>query len=181
MRIRVFRDVVILILIFCLFLTIGCDHFSPLPVGSLEFSHSEGTYFQPLEVSIRSDNAHAIYYTTDGTPPTEQSPRYFTPIRIAESTRIRVLAIDSNGRRVHTGRVDYVLPRATLGLPYLVISEKSIHHVSDAYEYSLDGGERWTICNGPIQNVDELEVGDSVWVRHRLVTGLETEKSRWVG
>ena len=158
--------------IFCLLsLAIGCDNYAVLPVGSLEFSHEEGTYFQPMEVSIRSDNAHAIHYTTDGTTPTEQSTRYFRPIRIDASTRLRVVALDGNGKRVRTARVDYVLPRALPGSPYLVIPEKRIYHVSDTYEYSLDGGVHWSPCEDTVQNVQELRVGDSVWVRHRLVTG----------
>lgn len=63
-------------------------------VSEVQFSHEHGFYDQviDLELSTPTDGA-AVYYTTDGSVPTEDSLRYAEPIRIGSTTNVRAIAI----------------------------------------------------------------------------------------
>lgn len=60
-----------------------------------------GKYKAPLEVALSAkdnrDKAPAIYFTTDGTAPTDASQRYTEPIELASSATVRFMAIDAAG------------------------------------------------------------------------------------
>lgn len=60
-----------------------------------EFSLKSGIYSSNLSVRLTS-KAGNIHYTTDGSEPTEQSPRYSGPLKISESTVIRARRFDAN-------------------------------------------------------------------------------------
>lgn len=71
------------------------DYVSDAPVFSLE----EGTYSEVQEVSLSSETGGTIYYTTDGTDPTESSTEYTEPILLQDEgdTEIRAIAVNANG------------------------------------------------------------------------------------
>lgn len=53
-----------------------------------------GTYGEPIQVSMKcSNSAAAIYYTTDGTEPTEASIRYTGPFTVDEDMTISAIAV----------------------------------------------------------------------------------------
>ena len=58
------------------------------------FTPAGGTYFESQEVTISCTTADAtIYYTTDGSDPTEDSDVYAEPIVVAENTIIKAIAV----------------------------------------------------------------------------------------
>lgn len=71
------------------------DYVSDAPQFSLE----EGSYSEVQEVAITSETGGTIYYTTDGTDPTESSTEYTEPILLQEEgeTEIRAIAVNANG------------------------------------------------------------------------------------
>ncbi len=64
-----------------------------------EFSLKEGTYTEVQEVSISSDTGGTIYYTTDGSDPTEGSTVYEEPVLLQNEgeTEIRAVSVNENG------------------------------------------------------------------------------------
>lgn len=160
----------LLVLTLLVVLSAGCDLFTTASPGSLEFSHSGKTYFNPIDVTMESRGSAAVHYTIDGSTPTRHSPQYTSPVRIGTTTRLQAIAIDRQGKTVRQKSVDYIIPKAPLSYPYLDVSEGNIYHVSSMYEYSLDDGMHWQPCTGPVQSVkEELLQGAKVWVRHQVV------------
>jgi len=64
-------------------------------VAPITFSPARGFYDAPLLVELQTETSEAtIYYTTDGSTPTEnQGQRYVEPIPIAQTTLLRAVAI----------------------------------------------------------------------------------------
>ncbi|NBQ24819.1 MAG: hypothetical protein EBU26_11265 [Verrucomicrobia bacterium] len=65
------------------------------------FSESSRTFAGTLTVSLSSDadpaSAPIIHYTTDGSLPTGQSPRYEGPLTFSQTTLLRARSADENG------------------------------------------------------------------------------------
>src|SRR5580658_1594836 len=68
---------------------------TPAPI----FNPAGGSYTTALSVEITdSDAVAAIYYTTDGTTPTANSPLYTYPIAVGlGTTKIQAYAVDVTG------------------------------------------------------------------------------------
>ena len=66
--------------------SIGGANFSP----EVEFSRPGGTFVTPFDLQLSTASTNAvIYYTLDGSPPTEDSTVYTDPIHIAASVQVR--------------------------------------------------------------------------------------------
>ena len=66
---------------------------APADVASPVFSPEAGTYFETQSVTISCETANAtIYYTIDGTEPTNESTQYTGAITVAETTTIKAIA-----------------------------------------------------------------------------------------
>ena len=91
------------------------------------FSLSEGTYDteQTVEISVSSDAD--IYYTTDGTEPTENSTRYTEGIQLEEgTTTLRAIAVNAMGIRSSIVEAHYTI---RLSVP----NQPSIQPASGSY------------------------------------------------
>lgn len=70
-------------------------------------SPSSGTYYGPVEVSIRSFTSGAqIFYTIDGSTPTTSSTHYTAPFTVSENTTVKAIATH-NGEVSEVATADY--------------------------------------------------------------------------
>ena len=90
------------------------------------FSHPGGNYDAPIEVAISCDTQGAtIYYTIDGTEPTEASTVYENPIAVAATTTINAIAMKD-------GMTNSVIATATYNMP------KAVENIPQAYALDVD-------------------------------------------
>ena len=76
------------------------------------FSPAAGTYYQPIDVTIRCITEGAkIYYTTDGSTPTTSSTQYTTPINLSTNTTIKAIS-ELNGEKSDVVTANYVFTDA---------------------------------------------------------------------
>ncbi len=77
-------------------------------------------YIGGERIKLRSDEESTIYYTLDGTKPTENSPRYTDPILLEKKTVIRFFGIDLMGNRSLEESTEYIFdvtPPSTIATP----------------------------------------------------------------
>lgn len=55
------------------------------------FSHENGIYGHSINLKITANNNSKIYYTLDGTTPTENSPKYIYPIQLTNNGQERTI------------------------------------------------------------------------------------------
>jgi len=80
-------------------------------VATPSFNPAEGTYFEPQSVSISCTTEDAdIYYTTDGTEPTEGSTLYSDPIAVTETTTLKAKAFKSGYTESNIATATYTFP-----------------------------------------------------------------------
>jgi hypothetical protein len=152
----------------CAMLFIACDLLYT-PPGVLQSSRQAGTYLEPIAITLSSNHSKAIHYTTDGSLPTLDSPRYTTPITLTKTTQVQAIAIDSSDRVVQRKSWNYIVRGTPHFSPNLSVVDDRLYHVSDQYEYSTDDGNTWQACTGLSQSLPELSVGNKVHVRHKVV------------
>lgn len=79
-----------------------------------EISLPSGIYYSAQTVELTSQSTDAtIYYTTDGSEPTEESTRYEQPITLAESCTLKAIAI-RNGYKSEVASAEYTFDSAIL-------------------------------------------------------------------
>ena len=60
---------------------------------TVSFEPAAGKYATTQSVTLTSEGADHIYYTTDGTAPSDQSAEYSTAISVSETTTIKAFAV----------------------------------------------------------------------------------------
>src|SRR5690349_16874209 len=83
-------------------------------LAPVHFSVAGGVYLTNITVSLSASPASArIYFTTDGSIPTEKSPRYSEPLSISNCVAVKAKAFDS-GQASPTACENYTLLEETL-------------------------------------------------------------------
>jgi hypothetical protein len=100
----------------------GCGSHGPYEnaqetvAGAPEFSPAAGTYASAETVTIADSTTGAtIYYTTDGTSPTESSAVYSAPIRVGASEVFRAMAVKSGDLESRVVTAAYSIGLSSLG------------------------------------------------------------------
>ncbi|MBE5847192.1 MAG: zinc-ribbon domain-containing protein [Lachnospiraceae bacterium] len=76
--------------------------------GLPSFSKQAGTYREEVFLEITSAGNGSIYYTLDGTTPSDKSSRYTSPIKLPEGTcTVKALYINSYGVKSGVASADY--------------------------------------------------------------------------
>ncbi len=74
-----------------------------------------GLFNSPRTVTLKMDEEGTIYYTKDGSTPTSSSMQYTGPITINNTTTLKFIAVDADGRQspvyTQTYVIDKVAPR----------------------------------------------------------------------
>ncbi len=72
-------------------------------------SPAPGTYDTTITVTLVANETATIYYTTDGSDPTPDSPTYTDPIQLSQSTTLKYFAVDEAGNESPVTTAQYVL------------------------------------------------------------------------
>jgi hypothetical protein len=83
-----------------------------------------GTYSIAQTVSLSADEAAEIYYTNDGTAPTNESFLYKDPIEITETTTLKLMAVDGAGNQSETITEVYTIVEEPVNLAVTVVTDK---------------------------------------------------------
>lgn len=79
------------------------------PTAAPTFTPEAGTYEESVTVSIAAAEGAEIYYTLDGTDPTNESTRYSMPIELTESTTVRAIAYEEGHTASEIAEAAYVI------------------------------------------------------------------------
>ena len=79
----------------------GCPVVNPVPV--LSVNQESSTFTSSIDITLSATNSGTIYYTTDGSIPTEASMIYYSTITLTETTNLKAVAINDNGE---SNRID---------------------------------------------------------------------------
>lgn len=107
---------------------------------------------EAVEVRLIADQptSQSIHYTIDGSTPTQKSPRYETPIRIASTAKLRVRAFNSSSRPSPMAEADFLIDPTLLGMVddnWTVVDALGAKPESD-----------WSIDNGTIRQSSNVLV-----------------------
>lgn len=124
----------------------------PAPVFSVE----EGVYYDSLNVSINSvSDDISIYYTLDGSIPTEKSLKYTGYIKIDENTKVRAKAFKANCVSSAIAESDYKLKVKPLSFSLEsgnYTDEKTVEIITDTKDVSI-----FLTIDGTTPNVNSFE------------------------
>ncbi|WP_133967504.1 chitobiase/beta-hexosaminidase C-terminal domain-containing protein [Eubacterium limosum] len=81
------------------------------------YSLNAGTYTEEQQITINPPEGEevTVYYTLDGTDPTDQSTKYESPVTVQSTATLKSYAVDKNGNTSDIKSVEYIIsaPAAT--------------------------------------------------------------------
>ena len=92
---------------------------------AVQFDQAAGKYDGAVQLTLTASEGSDIYYTTDGSIPTEHSKKYTGPISVGETTSVQARAY----------RADYI-PSGTETATYLIDTQHTLSVVSITTEYA---------------------------------------------
>jgi len=107
------------------------------------FSPQGGFYNSAQKVIITTDQGSTVYYTLDGSVPTESSTEYIGPIELSEEAVVRVLVVSGNERKRSMMAYDFDLN-------------------SDAYHYTRKASPNWQDQIIYMCMIDRFSNGDTL-------------------
>jgi hypothetical protein len=94
------------------------DYSGGLPAAAPTFGPVAGVYTATQNVTISDTTpSAAIYYTTNGTPPTTSSTLYSTPISVSSSETVMAIATSSGYLQSAVGSAAYLISSSVNGCP----------------------------------------------------------------
>jgi glucosylceramidase len=130
--------------------------------STLTFWPVAGTYSGTLQVAIRDVTAGAtIYYTTDGSTPTESSPVYSAPITVSANTTVKALATSLCDDASSVASSDYTIVPGIAGtvVTSLVTTDDRAHKMDaiSGVSFILGTGSTNVIYVDETQTYQEIE------------------------
>lgn len=131
-------------------------------------SHQSGTYSSALSVTLTSQGSSAIYYTTDGSQPTQSSTLYTGPITINHTTTLKAIGVNAENTLSDILTVQYTISTTTS-----VVHQTST--TSDDTSSSSDGEEDSQVEDSSQEDDSIVDENDNS--SHPTVTNNTTTKS----
>lgn len=122
---------------------VGIENICSSPV----FSVSSGIFNDEFELTITADENSEIYYTTDGSYPSNDSIKYIEPITISSTSSIRAIAYCNNMTK-----------------SFVTAQEYKIEYLADECDFSIDehGFITGYIGKGKNNNYIEIKVPETI-------------------
>lgn len=116
-------------------ITIEYTSGSQTTVSAPVFTPKGGTYYAPVNVSIASSTTGAsVYYTTDGTEPSEASALFTAPLAVSSETTIKAIAVKGELKS------QVVSATYTFGTATKVADIAAYQKVADSTKVAFEGG-----------------------------------------
>jgi len=93
-----------------------------LSEGSVTFSHVGGKYNSSISVSLSNTLGEDIYYTLDGSVPSENSLVYHSPLSINKTTVVRAMVLNSNTLSIIPSVETFIIESRATNLPIFSLS-----------------------------------------------------------
>lgn len=123
--------------------------------SSPEFSVSSGVYNDEFNLEITADNGSEIYYTTDGSYPSNESKKYTSPLTISSTTSIRAIAYsDDKVKSIPSAR------------------EYKIEYLADENDFEIDERGYIIAYNGKGKNGNYIEIKVPDTIKGKIVKGV---------
>lgn len=108
---------------------------APVAVAAPALTPGTGTYYVPQTVSMSAQNGATIYYTIDGTTPTENSTVYTEPFVVNATTTVKAIAVaGSDISTVATAVYTVTLPIEVAN----IAAFKAVDNTSNIYKITGD-------------------------------------------
>ncbi|MGQ4809675.1 hypothetical protein NKDENANG_03098 [Candidatus Entotheonellaceae bacterium PAL068K] len=116
-----------------------------------------GIFGRPQTVQLFTQRPARIYYTTDGSEPSLNSPRYTTPLQFEQSTRLRYFSVDAYGNREAIRQETYAF---RTGAPTIILQTLSGYDVGSAalvvFTWESDMAGRFEVALQPRHQAREV-------------------------
>lgn len=129
--------------------------------SSPEITPKGGRYPDKVEVSIKAAEGAKIYYTTDGTAPTEESALYSAPFTLTQNATVKAMAIEEGKEPSNVVDAQYVIMHGT-DITDLVqfLTLNSDWNASDPNMiYTFKGQYTVAYQNGPLLYLQDATAG----------------------
>ena len=90
---------------------------APVITATGEEAEGDNTFYFNATITMTADSNAAIYYTTDGTGPTETSTLYTTPFQITTTSTIKAIAVMENYTNSDVATLDVTITAPTVEAP----------------------------------------------------------------
>ncbi len=134
----------------------------------VHFSQPGGFYDAPVEITLSAPEGAVIYYTTDGSYPSERTLRYVRPITVSRTAVVRALAKQGRVTGRATGHTYFVQePPTRLPVVSVALSPAILFHP-----------ERGIFREGPLADTSsEHRPGANFWTRREFACHVEIYES----
>ncbi|MCQ2375240.1 MAG: CotH kinase family protein [Salinivirgaceae bacterium] len=106
---------------------------------TVKFTPQGGTFSPSTKVTLESSDNGPIYYTTDGSVPTESSKKYTEPISVTKSTVIRAITFSDSKMSGEPTTQTYVKLGRKQTLPIIAFTTDPVNLYDEEYGIWADG------------------------------------------
>lgn len=180
------RNVLAFVLILGLtLLVVGCRKQvddKPVALDMPGYSLAEGSYTGEQKVTITAPEGDeiSVYYTTDKSQPTKDSPKYEEPLVVSKTTTLKSVAIDKSGNTSSVKEVTYTIADAEMTAEEELAAFKS--NVAGQWKRTSEDGVEYlfSISGSRLQHGKTASGVSQNMISYEVVNGSNGEKGYYV-
>lgn len=119
------------------------------------FTPEGGKYTEAQTVTLKADDGCTIYYTIDGTTPSDESTKYTDPIPVDKTTTIKAVAIDGDDNKSSIVSATYTIVETYPGAEGDG-TETNPYNAAGAYNAALLGSTANVYVKGIVSSITEV-------------------------